>query len=114
MSRLTMTLMAAVALGLSGFATLISLPPAAAGTAAIIAAATERTETFAIENMTCALCPITVKTVMEHVDGVKSVTVNFDAKTATVVYDPSIATAEAIARASTNAGYPATPAGQGS
>ena len=37
-----------------------------------------------------------------------------DAKTAKVVYDPSIATAEAIARASTNAGYPATPAGQGS
>lgn len=114
MSRLTMTLAALVVLGLSGFGAFSSLAPAAAGTAAIVAAATERTETFAIENMTCALCPITVKTAMEHVDGVKSVKVNFDAKTATVVYDPSIATAEAIARASTNAGYPATPAGQGS
>lgn len=114
MNRLAMTLAALVALGLSGFATLNSLPSATAGTAATIAAATERTETFTIENMTCALCPITVKTAMEHVDGVKSVTVNFNAKTATVVYDPSIATAEAIARASTNAGYPATPAGQGS
>ena len=114
MNRLAMTLAAFVALGLSGFATLNSLPSATAGTAATIAAATERTETFTIENMTCALCPITVKTAMEHVDGVKSVTVNFNAKTATVVYDPSIATAEAIARASTNAGYPATPAGQGS
>ncbi len=114
MSRSAMKLATVVALGLSGFATLSSLAPAAAEAAAIVAAATERTETFAIENMTCALCPITVKTAMEHVDGVKSVTVNFDAKTATVVYDPSIATAEAIARASTNAGYPAKPAGQGS
>lgn len=114
MSRTAMKLAALVALGLSGFGALSSLAPAAAETAAIIAAATERTETFAIENMTCALCPITVKTAMEHVDGVKSVTVNFDAKTATVVFDPSITTAEAIARASTNAGYPATPVGQGS
>ncbi|EKE67941.1 heavy-metal-associated domain-containing protein [Tistrella bauzanensis] len=114
MNRSAMSLAALVALGLSGFGAFSSLAPAAAGTAAIVAAATERTETFAIENMTCALCPITVKTAMEYVDGVKSVKVNFDAKTATVVYDPSIATVEAIARASTNAGYPATPAGQGS
>ncbi|MFZ5617876.1 MAG: heavy-metal-associated domain-containing protein, partial [Pseudomonadota bacterium] len=34
--------------------------------------------------------------------------VDFDAKTATVVYDPSVATADEIAAASTNAGYPAT------
>lgn len=114
MSRTAMKLTALVALGLSGFGALSSLVPAAAETAVIIAAATERTEPFAIENMTCALCPITVKTAMEHVDGVKSVKVNFDAKTAAVVFDPSMTTAEAIARASTNAGYPATPAGQGS
>lgn len=114
MSRMAMKLAAFVALGVSGFAALTPLPPAVAQTATPIAAATERTETFAIKNMTCALCPITVKTAMEHVNGVKSVKVNFDAKTATVVYDPSIATADAIARASTNAGYPATPAGQGS
>lgn len=114
MNRLATKLVVFVALGLSGFAALSSLTPAVAETATPIAAATERTETFAIENMTCALCPITVKTAMEQVNGVKSVKVNFDAKTATVVYDPSIATAEAIAKASTNAGYPATPAGRGS
>ncbi|MEX2648183.1 MAG: heavy metal-associated domain-containing protein [Alphaproteobacteria bacterium] len=94
-------------------ATLSFVTPSAADTAMVIAAATERTETFAIENMTCATCPITVRISMEQVDGVKSVQVDFDAKTATVVYDPSVATIEAIAEASTNAGYPATPVGQG-
>ncbi|MDT7531249.1 cation transporter [Sphingopyxis sp. SE2] len=45
------------------------------------------------------------------VAGVKSVTVDFAAKTATVIYDPATATVAAIAAASTNAGYPARPAG---
>ncbi len=67
----------------------------------------ERIQTFAIENMTCAACPITVKKAMSGVDGVRAVNVDFDAKTATVVYDPSVATADEIAAASTNAGYPA-------
>jgi len=65
---------------------------------------------FIVENMTCALCPVTVRTAMERVPGVKSVEVDFKAKTATVVFDPSLTTVEAIATASTNAGYPARPA----
>ncbi len=71
------------------------------------AQAATRTLTFAIENMTCALCPITVKRAMEGVPGVQSVAVDFEAKTATVTFDPATASAEAIAAASTNAGYPA-------
>jgi periplasmic mercuric ion binding protein len=39
---------------------------------------------------------------------VQSVQIDFDAKTATVVFDLSITTVEAIAAASTNAGYPAS------
>lgn len=70
-----------------------------------------RTTVFAIQNMTCALCPVTVKTAMEGVSGVQSVTVDFDAKTATVIYDPAVATVDAICAASTNAGYPASPKG---
>lgn len=70
--------------------------------------AASRTATFAVENMTCALCPVTVKKAMEGVKGVKSVRIDFDAKTATVVFDPSKATIAAIAAASTNAGYPAS------
>lgn len=71
-------------------------------------AAASRTAIFTVENMTCALCPVTVKKAMEGVKGVKSVRIDFDAKTATVVFDPSTATITAIAAASTNAGYPAS------
>ena len=41
----------------------------------------------------------------------RSVKVDFVAKTATVVFDPSAASLSEIAAASTNAGYPAKPAG---
>lgn len=69
--------------------------------------ASERVTVFAIENMTCALCPFTVEKAMRGVDGVKEVTVNFESKTATVVFEESKTDAGAIAKASLNAGYPA-------
>jgi len=72
----------------------------------------DREATFAIDNMTCALCPLTVRKAMEKVAGVRDVKVDFKAKTATVQFDPSQATIEAIALASTNAGYPAHPSGE--
>ena len=71
-------------------------------------AAAEQRQIFTIENMTCALCPVTVKKAMEGVSGVKSVVIDFEAKTATVTFDATATTIEAIAAASTNAGYPAT------
>ncbi|HCK84173.1 MAG TPA: heavy metal transporter, partial [Hyphomonadaceae bacterium] len=46
-----------------------------------------RTASFAVDNMTCATCPITVRTAMSRVDGVRAVEVDFDAKRATVTYD---------------------------
>lgn len=63
--------------------------------------------TFAVENMTCALCPVTVKKAMEKVTGVQSVQIDFAARTATVVFDPAVTSVEAIAAASADAGYPA-------
>lgn len=71
------------------------------------ASTTQQQATFTIENMTCALCPVTVKKAMEGVTGVKSVAIDFDAKTATVIFDPTKATVATIAQAATNAGYPA-------
>ncbi len=67
--------------------------------------------TFTVENMTCALCPVTVRKAMESVSGVKSVSVDFEHKTATVVFDPAVTDRAAIAAASTNAGYPAATTG---
>jgi mercuric ion binding protein len=74
----------------------------------------ERTVTFAVDNMTCASCPYIVKTSMAAVPGVANVTVSFEAKTATVMFDDAKTNPEAIAAASANAGYPAHPRQQGS
>jgi mercuric ion binding protein len=69
-------------------------------------AATPKTVTLDVKNMTCELCPITVKKSLEKVSGVSVVRVNFDKKTATVTYDPDKAQPESLIRATTNAGYP--------
>lgn len=102
----------AALLGLSLAMPLAMMPsaPAMAQSASTQATAL-RTTVFAVQNMTCPLCPVTVKTAMEGVSGVQAVTIDFDAKTATVVYNPAVATVDAIAAASTNAGYPAAPKG---
>jgi mercuric ion binding protein len=66
-------------------------------------------QTFTVENMTCAACPITVRKAMFRVEGVKSVAVNYEEKTATAVFDPAVADAAAIAEASSSVGFPAQP-----
>ncbi len=73
------------------------------------AQATEQTQSFAVEKMTCATCPIAVKKAMSRVDGVHSISVDFDSKTAVAVFDPTKTSAQAIADASTDVGFPATP-----
>jgi mercuric ion binding protein len=76
--------------------------------------ASERTVTFAVDNMTCASCPYIVKTSMAAVPGVIKVAVSFEAKTAIVSFDDEKTDVDAIAAASTNAGYPAHPVQRGS
>jgi mercuric ion binding protein len=66
-----------------------------------------RVQTFSVAKMTCATCPIAVKTAMQRVPGVRSVKIDFETKKATVTFDPTRTDAAAIAAASTNAGYPA-------
>ena len=77
--------------------------------AAPVAVAGERTITFAVDNMTCASCPYIVKHSMASVPGVATVAVSFAAKTAIVTFDDAKTNPDAIAAASTNAGYPAHP-----
>jgi len=92
---------------LSAFALIASLMTAPAF-------ASERTITFAVDNMTCASCPYIVKTSMAAVPGVSKVAVSFQAKTATVTFDDAKTNSDAIAAASVNAGYPAHLKQQGS
>lgn len=81
------------------------MPPAVAAETAAKAAAT-KTATLAVENMTCAACPITVRKALEKVPGVAKVKVDFDTKTATVTFDPAKAKIEDLTWATTEAGYP--------
>jgi mercuric ion binding protein len=83
---------------------LVSLLLAAA--AAPLAAA-ERTATLSVENMTCAACPLAVKKAMSRVDGVSKVKVSYEKREAVVTFDDARTSAQAIATASTKAGYPA-------
>lgn len=107
MKRALIAAVAAVTLSLGGALSLTPQSPASAQSTSV---ATETaTATFAIESMTCALCPITVRKAMEGVEGVRSVQVDFEAKTAAVVFDTSATSPAEIAAASTNAGYPAKP-----
>jgi mercuric ion binding protein len=86
-------LLLAVALALSPLAALAGAP---------------QTVTLDVKNMTCVVCPITVRKALEKVQGVASVKVDLDAKTATVTFDPDKTNAAALVRATAEAGYPAS------
>lgn len=74
---------------------------------AVETAATERV-TLAVKNMTCSLCPFTVRKSLQKVEGVVDAKVDFGEKTATVVFDPQKTGVKALTQATTNAGYPST------
>lgn len=60
-----------------------------------------------MQNMTCAMCSITIRKALEGVDGVQSAKVDCDSKTANVTFDPKKTTIESLLKATTNVGYPA-------
>ena len=71
-------------------------------------AGTLQTVTLEVKNMTCAVCPITVKKALEKVAGLTSATVDFDKKTASVTFDPDKTSPATLAKATSDAGYPST------
>lgn len=72
------------------------------------AAAASKTVTLAVENMTCAICPITVKKALTRVDGVIRAEVSYEKREAVVTFDDAKTNVEALIQATTNAGYPAS------
>jgi periplasmic mercuric ion binding protein len=68
--------------------------------------AATQTVVLDVQNMTCALCPITVQKSLEQVPGVASAKIDLDKKTATVQFDPDKAEPAALVKATTNAGFP--------
>ena len=73
-----------------------------------VLAADPQTVVLDVQNMTCELCPITVKKALDKVPGVTASKINFAKKTATVTFDPDRANVAALVKATTNAGYPST------
>ena len=59
------------------------------------------------ENMTCPACGITIRKALEKVPGVADVKVDTRAETVTVTFESSQTDAAGIARAVTEAGFPA-------
>lgn len=83
------------------FATLVAMPLGAL-------AADPQTVVLDVQNMTCELCPITVRKALDKVPGVIASRIDFAKKTATVTFDPSQASVISLVEATTNAGYPST------
>jgi mercuric ion binding protein len=61
-----------------------------------------------VQNMTCGICPITVKRALERVPGVTDAKVDFDKKIATVSFDPDKTNAAALTKTTADAGYPSS------
>ena len=62
-----------------------------------------------VQKMTCSLCAITVQKALGKVPGVVEARIDYDHKTATVTFDPEKASAAALVKATTDAGFPAKP-----
>jgi periplasmic mercuric ion binding protein len=71
-------------------------------------AATPKTAILDVKNMTCGLCPVTVKQALQKVPGVAEAKVDLDKKTATVTYDADRTDTAALINATTGAGFPST------
>lgn len=67
-----------------------------------------RTVTLSVPGMNCDLCPLTIKKAISKVPGVASVEASYEKKQAVVTFDDSKASVEALMKATSNAGYPAT------
>ena len=70
------------------------------------ALAGSRMVTLDVQNMTCAVCPITVKKALENVSGVQQVSIDYASKTATVQFDDTLTAADKLTEATKAAGYP--------
>jgi mercuric ion binding protein len=83
------------------FAALLAMPLG-------VLAAAPQTVDLDDQNMTCELCPITVKKALDKVPGVTASEIDLAKKTATVKFDPDRVNVAALVKATTNAGYPST------
>jgi len=84
-------------------------PTGSAASSGAAAPAAVAKATFAVEGMSCASCTLTVRTAAKKVDGVVDAGADVGHKRAWASYDPKRTAPAAIAKAISEAGYPATP-----
>jgi periplasmic mercuric ion binding protein len=70
--------------------------------------AASKTVTLSVPTMYCAVCPITVKKALTDVPGVSQTDVSLDKHEATVTFDDSKTSVDALTDATFFAGYPST------
>lgn len=70
------------------------------------ARAEERTVTLTVENMTCSLCPATVRKALQAVDGVHETNISLEEKKAVITFDDDQTDIETLITTTTNAGFP--------
>lgn len=73
-----------------------------------VLAGEQQTAILDVQNMTCSVCPITVKKSLQKVPGVSDARIDFDRKTATVRFDTGKADVAALVKATSEAGFPST------
>ena len=73
-----------------------------------VLAADPQTVVLDVQNMTCELCPITVKKSLDKVPGVAATKIDLAKRTASVKFDPDRTNVATLVEAATNAGYPST------
>ena len=72
------------------------------------AVAQEQTLRLTVENMTCSLCPVTVRKALQAVEGVQKAEVSFYTSSAVVTFDDEKTDVHTLIAATTNAGFPST------
>lgn len=70
--------------------------------------AASKTVTLSVPTMYCAVCPITVKKALTKVPGVIQADVSLDKRQATVTFNDSRTSVDALTDATFDAGYPST------
>lgn len=73
-----------------------------------IAWADSRTVKLSVPSMNCAMCPVTVRKALEKVEGVTQANVDYETKSAVVVYDDQKTSVSLLTKATQDAGYPST------
>lgn len=70
--------------------------------------AAEQHVTLSIPTMDCPVCPITIKKALEKREGIVSANIDFDSKTAKVIFDDAVVNSAQISAITKDAGYPST------